>query len=178
MTDRYGITVVGLGYVGMSLAVLLAGHYRVTALDIDGERVALVNANQPTAADAIMTEHMANAERSLAATTSPAETYADARFVIVATPTDYEPDKNYFDTSSVEAVFNQAREHNATVTVGIKSTILVGFTEPEKVFKSNLHGTASVVADCQKNGCKLVCARSSTKFGDRSLGRKQSPYGW
>ena len=129
MTDRYNITVVGLGYVGMSLAVLLARQHRVTALDIDQERVARVNANQPTVADALMTEYMANEQLSLTATTFPAEAYADADFVIVATPTDYDPDKNYFDTSSVEAVVEQVRRHNPTATIVIKSTIPVGFTE-------------------------------------------------
>ena len=129
MTDRYNITVVGLGYVGMSLAVLLARQHRVTALDIDKERVALVNASHPTVADALITEYMTNEKLSLAATTSPAEAYADADFVIVATPTDYDPDKNYFDTSSVEAVIEQARNHNSGATIVIKSTIPVGFTE-------------------------------------------------
>jgi len=129
MTDRYNITVVGLGYVGMSLAVLLARQHRVTALDIDKERVALVNASYPTVADALMTEYMANEKLSLTATTSPAEAYADADFVIVATPTDYDPEKNYFDTGSVEAVVAQTREHNSTATIVIKSTIPVGFTE-------------------------------------------------
>ena len=129
MTDCYNITVVGLGYVGMSLAVLLARQHRVTALDIDKERVALVNASYPTVADALMTEYMANEKLSLTATTSPAEAYADADFVIVATPTDYDPEKNYFDTGSVEMVVAQTREHNSTATIVIKSTIPVGFTE-------------------------------------------------
>ena len=129
MTDRHNITVVGLGYVGMSLAVLLARQHRVTALDIDKERVALVNASHPTVADALMTEYMANEKLSLTATTSPAEAYADANFVIVATPTDYDPDKHYFDTSSVEVVIEQARNHNSGATIVIKSTIPVGFTE-------------------------------------------------
>ena len=129
MTDRYSITVVGLGYVGMSLAVLLARQHQVTALDIDEERVARVNAGQPAVADALMTEYMANEQLSLTATTAAAGAYLDADFVIVATPTDYDPEKNYFDTSSVEAVIAQAREHNSTATIVIKSTIPVGFTE-------------------------------------------------
>ena len=129
MTDSYNITVVGLGYVGMSLAVLLARQHRVTALDIDQGRVACVNSGRPTVADALMSEFMASEHLSLTATTSPAEAYADANFVIVATPTDYDPDKNYFDTSSVEAVVAQAREHNSAATIVIKSTIPVGFTE-------------------------------------------------
>ena len=129
MTDRFNITVVGLGYVGMSLAVLLARQHRVTGLDIEEERVARVNAGRPTVADALMTEYMASEELSLAATTSPSDAYAEADFVIVATPTDYDPDKNYFDTSSVEAVVEQVRRHNPTATIVIKSTIPVGFTE-------------------------------------------------
>ena len=129
MTDRYNITVVGLGYVGMSLAVLLARQHRVKALDIDQERVARVNAGRSTVADALITEYMTSEELSLTATTSPAEAYPGADFVIVATPTDYDPEKNYFDTSSVEAVVKQAREHNSAATIVIKSTIPVGFTE-------------------------------------------------
>ncbi|MDG2443521.1 MAG: 3-hydroxyacyl-CoA dehydrogenase NAD-binding domain-containing protein, partial [Luminiphilus sp.] len=132
MTDRYNITVVGLGYVGMSLAVLLARQHRVTALDIDERRVACVNSGRPTVADALMNEYMANEQMSLTATTSPAEAYADAYFVIVATPTNYDPDKNYFDTSSVEAVIEQARNYNSGATIVIKSTLPVGFTEQLK----------------------------------------------
>jgi len=129
MIDRYDITVVGLGYVGMSLAVLLARQHQVIALDIDEARVDLVNAGQPTVADALMAKYMANEQLRLIATTSAADAYRDADFVIVATPTDYDPEKNYFDTSSVEAVVKQAREHNCNATIVIKSTIPVGFTE-------------------------------------------------
>jgi len=132
MTDRCNITVVGLGYVGMSLAVLLARQHRVTALDINEERTALVNSSRPTVADALMTEYMASQPLSLTATTFPEKAYTDADFVIVAIPTDYDPDKNYFDTSSVEAVIEQARQHNSTATIVIKSTIPVGFTEELK----------------------------------------------
>lgn len=129
MTKRYNITVVGLGYVGMSLSVLLARQHCVTALDIDEERVARVNSGKPTVADGLMQECMANEELSLTATTSPADAYIGADFVIVATPTDYDPDDNYFDTSSIEAVTEQARKHNLVATIVIKSTIPVGFTE-------------------------------------------------
>ena len=129
MTESYKITVAGLGYVGISLAVLLARQHRVTAIDIDDQRVALINAGQPTVVDALLGEYMATEQLSLTATTSAAAAYADADFVIIATPTDYDSEKNYFDTSSVEAVVNQAREHNSTATIVIKSTIPVGFTE-------------------------------------------------
>lgn len=129
MTDRYKITVVGLGYVGMSLAILLARQHRVTALDTDQMRVARVNAGHSTVADNLMVDLMANEKPSLAATTSPSEAYLDADFIIVATPTDYNTENNYFDTSSVEAVVKQAREHNSTATIVIKSTVPVGFTD-------------------------------------------------
>ena len=129
MTERCNITVVGLGYVGMSLTVLLARQNRVTAIDIDDKRVALVNAGRPTVVDSLMVEHMTNEELTLVATTSPAEAYLHADFVIVATPTDYDPEKDYFNTSSVEAVVEQVREYNSTATIVIKSTIPVGFTE-------------------------------------------------
>ena len=132
MTERYNITVVGLGYVGMSLSALLARQHSITAFDIDEERVARVNAGRPTVADALMADYMANEELSLVATTSPSNAYVDADFVLVATPTDYDPEKNHFDTSSVEAVIEQARQHNSTATIVIKSTIPVGFTEELK----------------------------------------------
>ncbi len=133
ISDRYNITVVGLGYVGMSLAVLLARQHRVIALDIDEERVALVNARQPTVADPLMAEYMATEQLSLTATTCAASSYLDADFIIVATPTDYDPEKNNFDTSAVEAVIVQALKHNLTATIVIKSTIPVGFTEELKL---------------------------------------------
>ena len=132
MTDRHKITVVGLGYVGMSLAVLLARQHRVTALDIDENRVNAVNAGKPSVVDPLMDKYMAGAELDLTATTSPESAYLNADFVIVATPTDYDPEQNCFDTSSVEAVAGQAREYNATATIVIKSTIPVGFTEQLK----------------------------------------------
>jgi UDPglucose 6-dehydrogenase len=128
MSEQCNITVVGLGYVGMSLAVLLARRHRVTALEIDAERVALVNAGRPTVVDALISEHMANDALNLTATLDAAEAYKDASFVIVATPTDYDPEKKYFDTRSVENVITQARGYNATATIVIKSTIPVGFT--------------------------------------------------
>ena len=128
MTEKHKITIVGLGYVGMSLAVLLGRSHNVVALDIDEDRVAQVNAGRPTVVDAAMEEVMGRKDLSLVATTDPKTAYAEADFIIVATPTDYDPDKNYFDTSSVEAVIDQARARNSTATIVIKSTIPVGFT--------------------------------------------------
>jgi len=128
MTEKHKITIVGLGYVGMSLAVLLGRSHHVVALDIDEGRVAQVNAGRPTVVDAAMEEVMGREDLSLVATTDPKTAYSKADFIVVATPTDYDPDKNYFNTSSVEAVTDQARAHNPTATIVIKSTIPVGFT--------------------------------------------------
>jgi UDPglucose 6-dehydrogenase len=128
MTEKSKITIVGLGYVGMSLAVLLGRSHSVVALDIDEDRVAQVNAGRPTVVDAAMEHVMRSEDLSLVATTDATTAYSEAEFIIVATPTDYDPDKNYFNTSSVEAVINQARAHNPTATIVIKSTIPVGFT--------------------------------------------------
>jgi len=128
MTEKHKITIVGLGYVGMSLAVLLGRSHSVVAHDIDEDRVAQVNAGRPTVVDAAMEEVMGRKDLSLVATTDATTAYSEADFIIVATPTDYDPDKNYFNTSSVEAVINQARARNPTATIVIKSTSPVGFT--------------------------------------------------
>jgi UDPglucose 6-dehydrogenase len=128
MTEKHKITIVGLGYVGMSLAVLLGRGHNVVALDIDEDRVVQVNAGRPTVVDAAMEEVMGLKDLSLVATTDATTAYSEADFIIVATPTDYDPDKNYFNTSSVEAVIDQARARNPTATIVIKSTIPVGFT--------------------------------------------------
>ena len=125
---KYRITVVGLGYVGMSMSALLAQRHHVTALDIDEDRVARVNEGLPTVSDDLMSEHMAAGDLSLSATANPQDAYQNADFIVVATPTNYDPDKNYFDTRSVETVVKAARAHNASATIVIKSTVPVGFT--------------------------------------------------
>lgn len=128
MAEKTKIAVVGLGYVGMSLAVLLGRTQDVVALDIDVDRVATVNAGRATVFDPEM-EEVINCEKlSLSATSDPATAYADARYIIVATPTDYDPKKNYFNTLSVESDIAQARSYNPIATIVIKSTIPVGFT--------------------------------------------------
>ncbi|MBO9448592.1 nucleotide sugar dehydrogenase [Ruegeria sp. R14_0] len=119
------IAVVGLGYVGLSNAVLLAQNHDVTAIDISEARVQMVNSGQCPIVDVELEDFLANRTLSLRATTEPA--FEDAEFVIVATPTNYDPKSNYFDTSSVEAVAQQVTAVNPDATVIIKSTIPVGF---------------------------------------------------
>lgn len=132
MERKYKIAVAGLGYVGMSIAVLLARHHQVVALDIDPNRVALVNSGKPTVIDDVMDEMMKTADLDLRATTDEAEAYSDADYIVIATPTDYDPARNFFNTSSVETVLERARKINKTATLVIKSTIPVGFTDMQR----------------------------------------------
>lgn len=129
MTDKTKITVVGSGYVGMSLAVLLAQHNEVVVLDVDPARVDKVNNKQSTVADAEIEAFLAEKELSLTATLDKHAAYEDASFVVVATPTNYDSDTNRFDTSSVDGVVNDALELSADALVVIKSTIPVGHTK-------------------------------------------------
>jgi len=122
------ITVVGSGYVGMSLSVLLAQHNDVTVLDIDPLRVELINANQSPVADNDIKGFLVNKELTLRATINKKDAYADANFIIIATPTDYDPSTNKFDTSSVDSVVKDALQVNQEALIVIKSTIPVGHT--------------------------------------------------
>ena len=129
MTKKTKITVVGSGYVGMSLAVLLSQYNDVMVLDVDTARVDKVNNKQSTVADAEIEAFLAGKELSLAATVDKQAAYEGASFVVVATPTNYDPDTNRFDTSSVDSVVHDALELNADALVVIKSTIPVGHTK-------------------------------------------------
>ena len=120
---------VGSGFVGMSLSVLLAQHNDVTVLDIDAERVGRVNNKQSTVADTEIESFLAEKELSLTATLDKQAAYEGASFVVVATPTNYDPDTNCFDTSSVDGVVSDALELNSDTLVVIKSTIPVGHTK-------------------------------------------------
>jgi UDPglucose 6-dehydrogenase len=123
------ITVVGSGYVGMSLSVLLAQHNDVTVLDIDAKRVDKINNKQSTVADTEIELFLAEKSLSLAATLDKQDAYEGASFIIVATPTDYDSDTNRFDTSSVDTVVEDALKLNLYALVVIKSTIPVGHTK-------------------------------------------------
>ncbi|MEK9212098.1 nucleotide sugar dehydrogenase [Sphingomonas sp. 2378] len=123
------IAVFGLGYVGMSNAVLLAQHNQVVAVDISEERVAQVNARVSPIIDAELEEFLTNRTLNLSATTDAGEALAAADYVIVATPTNYDVETNKFNTGSVEAVIQLAKEHAPDATVIVKSTIPVGFVD-------------------------------------------------
>jgi UDPglucose 6-dehydrogenase len=126
---RRKITVVGTGYVGISNAILLAQHNDVMALDISAEKVAMLNARQSPISDAEVEDYLATRPLTLTATTDRDAAYAEAEFVVIATPTDYDPDTNYFNTASVEAVIADARRMAPGALIIVKSTVPVGFTD-------------------------------------------------
>lgn len=123
------ITVVGTGYVGLANAVLLAQHNRVVALDLDAEKVNCINHGISPIEDAEIKDYLENKNLNLKASLNKQEAYASADYVIVATPTNYDSQSNYFDTSSVESVIADVQALSPAVTVIIKSTIPVGFTK-------------------------------------------------
>ena len=129
MTNKTKITVVGSGYVGMSLAVLLARKNDVIVLDVDASRVEKVNNKQSTVADTEIEAFLAEKELNLTASLDKQTAYEGSSFVVVATPTNYDPDTNRFDTSSVDSVVGDALELNTDALVVIKSTIPVGHTK-------------------------------------------------
>ena len=123
------IAIAGTGYVGLANAMLLAQHHEVVALDIDAAKVARLNARQSPIYDADIAAFLARPALNFRATVDPSDAYEGAEFVIVSTPTNYDPARNFFDTRSVEAVVADVARLNPQATAVIKSTIPVGFTE-------------------------------------------------
>ena len=123
------IAVAGTGYVGLSIATLLSQHHQVTAVDVIPEKVNLINSRKSPIQDEYIEKYLAEKELNLTATLDGAKAYADADFVVIAAPTNYDPVKNYFDTSHVEEVIELVKKVNPHAIMVIKSTIPVGYTE-------------------------------------------------
>ena len=172
---RASIAVVGTSYVGLSIAVLLAERCDVVALDIDAERVALLREGRSPIADPDIEERLAAGRLSLRFTLDPQEAYAGAEFVVIATPTDYDPATNYFDTSTVEQVIGDVTAINPDAVMIVKSTVPVGFTDgirrslgtdnvvfsPEflregRALYDNLHPSRIVVGEVSERGRRFA----------------------
>ena len=126
--EELKIAVAGTGYVGLSIATLLAQHHAVTAVDIVPGKVELINRKQSPIQDEYIEKYLAEKELDLTATTDGVSAYATADYVIIAAPTNYDPQKNFFDTSAVESVIHLVMSVNPDAIMVIKSTIPVGYT--------------------------------------------------
>lgn len=138
---KYKITVVGAGYVGMSVAVLLAQHNEVVLLDVDKKRINLINSKKSTVRDEDIDRFLGNKELQISATDDPEAAYKNASFVVVATPTNYNPETNKFDTSLVDKVCKDAIYFNPEALIIIKSTLPIGHT----VFLNDLLKTKNII---------------------------------
>lgn len=170
------IAVAGTGYVGLSIAVLLAQHHQVVAVDIIPEKVELINQKQSPIQDDYIEKYLAEKELNLVATLNAEEAYQNADFVVIAAPTNYDPKKNFFDTSAVESVIETVLKYNPKAIMVIKSTVPVGYTEsvrkkfqtenilfsPEflresKALYDNLY-PSRIILGTDKNNMRLVSA--------------------
>ena len=124
---QYNIAVAGTGYVGLSIATLLAQHNHVTAVDVIPEKIDLINQRKSPIQDEYIEKYLAEKELDLIATLDGAKAYADADFVVIAAPTNYDPVKNYFDTHCIEDVIDLVLSVNPDAVMVIKSTIPVGY---------------------------------------------------
>ena len=126
------ITIIGAGYVGYSLALLLAKRNIVKVIDIDETKIDLINKSQPVIKDGYIEKYLLDNKLKISATNNKEDAYKEAEFIVIATPTDYDPDSNSFDTSAVDCVIDEAIKHNPSATIIIKSTVPVGYTEKLK----------------------------------------------
>lgn len=179
MKQNLKIAVAGTGYVGLSISILLSQHHKVYAVDIIPEKVDLINHKKSPIVDKEIEEYLATKELDLTATLDTEMAYKDADFIVVATPTNYDPQKNFFDTSAVEAAIDAARKVNPNAIFVIKSTIPVGYTEglrkklgydrilfsPEflregRALYDNLH-PSRIIVGADQNNAKMVEAANT-----------------
>ena len=169
------IAVAGIGYVGLSNAILLAQHNEVTAVDVFQEKADMINNRKSPIVDPEIEEYLATKELHLRATINGEEAYKDAEYIIIATPTNYDPDKNFFDTSSIETVIELVTKVNPAAVMVIKSTVPVGYTKsiakrygidnvifsPEflregKALYDNLYPSRIIVGECSQRAEKFA----------------------
>lgn len=188
------IAIAGIGYVGLSNAVLLAQHHEVVAYDLLEDKVKMINERKSPISDREIEDFLLNCQLNLYATVCAEETFRDADFVIVATPTDYDPEKDYFNTTSVEAVVNQVSLLNHDAVIVIKSTIPVGFTaqlqqqypelkilfSPEflregRALYDNLYPSRIIVGVSDDKEELIECARQFAKMLQEGAVKKEIP---
>ncbi|HEV6473088.1 TPA: nucleotide sugar dehydrogenase [Streptococcus pneumoniae] len=167
------IAVVGTGYVGLSISVLLAQHHHVVAVDIVKEKVELINNKISPIQDDFIERYLSESNLDLVATIDAETAYKDASFIVVATPTNYDSERNFFDTSAVESVIQQVQNVNSTATIVIKSTVPVGFTDSirKKLGISNLLFSPEFLRESRALYDNLYPSRIivGTDFNDQKL---------
>ena len=159
---QYKITVAGTGYVGLSIATLLSQHHQVMAVDIVPEKVDLINQKKSPIQDEYIEEYLANKPLNLTATLDAEAAYTGADFVVIAAPTNYDPKKNFFDTSAVETVIKLVIQYNPGAIMVIKSTVPVGFTTSvrEKYHCDNIIFSPEFLRESRL--CMIICTRAES----------------
>ena len=158
------IAVAGTGYVGLSLATLLAQHNEVKAVDIIPEKVELINNKKSPIQDDYIEKYLAEKDLNLVATLDAEMAYKDAEFVIIAAPTNYDSKKNFFDTSAVETVIKLVMQYNPNAIMVIKSTIPVGYTKSIRE-KPVARTSSSARNSCAKaRRCTITCIRAALSW--------------